>query len=106
MRNWHRELVDVWVAALNEEHSGAEGVDGLIEWHRREQSVRREHARNLVDWHDALSRTLGRLIGGYSEQKPLLVREVEVTDRGRDLRETEAHERELAFIAWLDASRD
>jgi len=102
MRDWHRELVDTQVAALDEERSGAEGLDERIEWHRREQSVRREQARSHVDWHDALLRVLTRLVGDHTEQKPLLLRESELTDRSQNLRDTEARDRERGFRGWID----
>lgn len=101
MRDWHSELVDVEVANLGDKRAGEDGTAALIDWHRREQSLRRDLARSRVDWHDALSRVISRLLGANAEQKPMLLHEAEMTARSHDLRDTEACDRQRAFDAWL-----
>jgi len=104
MRAWHGELVDVSVAALTEPLSTEDGPESVIEWYRHEQNVRREHARSLVDFHDALWRMVARLAGTSAESKPLLVRDSEATDRTLSMRDDEAAARQSAFDRWLSAA--
>ncbi|HXA27656.1 MAG TPA: hypothetical protein VN193_02820 [Candidatus Angelobacter sp.] len=101
MRAWHRELVDVWVAAVPQPMNPGDDPENEIEWYRREQAVRQERARSHVDWHDALWRVVSRLVGVSAEHKPLLVREAEATDRTASLRDDEVARRRHEFDTWL-----
>jgi hypothetical protein len=98
LRAWHRELCDHLLAdsALPDEPWD---VESLIDWHREEKQVRLERSRSFVDWHEALWRTVGRLVG--VDQKALLLVETESTSLTRTRRDSEATERRIRFDDWV-----
>ena len=72
LRDWHRELVDVVVAADVPDGDARGGRSGLIALERDESAERCGQARDLVSWHDARARVSERLLGPTAQA--LLVR--------------------------------
>ena len=100
LRAWHRELVDIALAAMLHAPDDL-NEDEQIDWLRNERTVRLEIARSHVEWHEALWQVVARVAGVHVEQKALLAREVEATNRTTDLRDAELKRRGEAFAKWL-----
>jgi len=100
LRAWHRELVDIAITAMQRPPEDVEDPDDQVEWRRNERASRLDIARSHVEWHEALWQVVARVAGVYAEQKPLLTREAEATDRTTNLREEERTRRSEEFAKW------
>lgn len=106
LRDWHHELVDVEVAQMVPE-GASPTASGALEVVRRRE--RRDRARELASWHDALERAVTRIAG--PEARDLVGRQRDRTGKsatGRRVSQLRDAAREgfNEFLLSLQASGD
>jgi hypothetical protein len=100
LRDWHRELVDVTIAAPAPDEDELRGRAEWIAHERGERADRCSTARDLVYWHDARARVCARLIP--SQPQELLVSRGQLTEDSRAHQVEMRRQREEEFARFLE----